>query len=182
MPDGAPAGAPVPAIRGGAQYACAAMAKPYDPKDFYFRKAKKEGLRARSAFKIDEILERHHLLAAGRAVLDLGAAPGGFLQVIAETVGPKNWALMHGPLRLADTGSLTRDIRVALHTLRPDKVEKKIRNTMNRLRERGHEAGAEEYFRHILSEINREKLEQCWRTDLAGAKQHPSRIGEANCQ
>jgi 23S rRNA (uridine2552-2'-O)-methyltransferase len=63
------------------------MAKPYDPKDFYFRKAKKEGLRARSAFKIDEILKRHRLLAKGDAVLDLGAAPGGFLQVLAEAVG-----------------------------------------------------------------------------------------------
>lgn len=63
------------------------MTKPYDPKDFYFRKAKKEGLRARSAFKIDEILRRHRLLRKGDAVLDLGAAPGGFLQILAEAVG-----------------------------------------------------------------------------------------------
>jgi 23S rRNA (uridine2552-2'-O)-methyltransferase len=63
------------------------MAKPYDPKDFYFRKAKKEGLRARSAFKIDEILKRHRLLSRGDAVLDLGAAPGGFLQILADAVG-----------------------------------------------------------------------------------------------
>jgi 23S rRNA (uridine2552-2'-O)-methyltransferase len=63
------------------------MAKPYDPKDFYYRKAKKAGLRARSAFKIDEILKRHRLLGKGHAVLDLGAAPGGFLQILAEVVG-----------------------------------------------------------------------------------------------
>jgi 23S rRNA (uridine2552-2'-O)-methyltransferase len=63
------------------------MAKPYDPKDFYYRKAKKEGLRARSAFKIDEILKRHRLLRPGDAVLDLGAAPGGFLQILADAVG-----------------------------------------------------------------------------------------------
>jgi 23S rRNA (uridine2552-2'-O)-methyltransferase len=63
------------------------MAKPYDPKDFYFRKAKKEGLRARSAYKIDEILQRHRLLGPGDAVLDLGAAPGGFLQILADAVG-----------------------------------------------------------------------------------------------
>ncbi len=69
------------------------MAKPYDPKDFYYRKAKKEGLRARSAFKIDEILKRHRLLAKGHAVLDLGAAPGGFLQVLADTVGEKGVAV-----------------------------------------------------------------------------------------
>ena len=69
------------------------MAKPYDPKDFYFRKAKKEGLRARSAFKVDEILRRHRLLAKGEAVLDLGAAPGGFLQILAEAVGERGVAV-----------------------------------------------------------------------------------------
>ncbi len=69
------------------------MAKPYDPKDFYYRKAKKEGLRARSAYKIDEILRRHRLLSPGDAVLDLGAAPGGFLQVLAEAVGEEGIAL-----------------------------------------------------------------------------------------
>lgn len=64
------------------------MSKPYDPKDFYYRKAKKEGLRARSAFKIEEIAERFHLLRKGMAVLDLGAAPGGWLQVMGEQIGP----------------------------------------------------------------------------------------------
>jgi 23S rRNA (uridine2552-2'-O)-methyltransferase len=65
------------------------VSKPYDPKDFYYRKAKQEGFRARSAFKIDEIVHRHKLVGAGRAVLDLGAAPGGFLQVLAGAVGEK---------------------------------------------------------------------------------------------
>jgi 23S rRNA (uridine2552-2'-O)-methyltransferase len=69
------------------------MAKPYDPKDFYYRQAKKAGLRARSAFKIDEILKRHDLLPKGGAVLDLGAAPGGFLQILAEVVGEKGVAV-----------------------------------------------------------------------------------------
>jgi 23S rRNA (uridine2552-2'-O)-methyltransferase len=69
------------------------MAKPYDPKDFYFRKAKKQGLRARSAFKIDEILRRHRLLSRGDAVLDLGAAPGGFLQILADAVGEQGVAV-----------------------------------------------------------------------------------------
>jgi 23S rRNA (uridine2552-2'-O)-methyltransferase len=69
------------------------MAKPYDPKDFYYRKAKEKGLRARSAFKIEEILRRHRLLRPGQAVLDLGAAPGGFLQVLAEEVGERGVAV-----------------------------------------------------------------------------------------
>ena len=63
--------------------------KPYDPRDFYFRQAHKDGLRARSAYKIEEILDRHRLLPTGGKVLDLGAAPGGWLQVMGKRVGPK---------------------------------------------------------------------------------------------
>jgi 23S rRNA (uridine2552-2'-O)-methyltransferase len=64
------------------------MGKPYRPKDHYFQKAKQEGLRARSAFKVDEILKRFPIVRKGGVVLDLGAAPGGFLQILADTVGP----------------------------------------------------------------------------------------------
>ena len=65
------------------------MAKrPYQPKDYFFRKAKEEGLRARSAFKIDEIAKRFAIFKKGQAVIDLGAAPGGFLQIILNEVGP----------------------------------------------------------------------------------------------
>jgi 23S rRNA (uridine2552-2'-O)-methyltransferase len=61
----------------------------YQPKDHYFQKAKDQGLRARSAFKIEEIARRFGVFRKGQAVLDLGAAPGGFLQIILAEVGPK---------------------------------------------------------------------------------------------
>src|SRR3954465_10226330 len=70
-----------------------AMGKPYRPKDHFFQKAKQEGFRARSAYKLDEIAHRFKVLRAGAKVLDLGAAPGGFLQVIAKVVGPKGLAV-----------------------------------------------------------------------------------------
>ncbi len=69
------------------------MARPYRRDDHYYRQAKKQGLRARSAFKIEEIARRFRLLAPGRRVLDLGAAPGGFLQVLAVAVGPTGLAV-----------------------------------------------------------------------------------------
>ncbi len=69
------------------------MAKPYDPRDAFYRLAKQRGLRARSAYKIEEILRRRRLLRRGQAVLDLGAAPGGFLQVLAEAVGERGAAV-----------------------------------------------------------------------------------------
>ncbi len=64
------------------------MGKPYRPQDHYFQRAKQLGLRARSAFKIEEIAKRFGILRTGAHVLDLGAAPGGFLQIIADAVGP----------------------------------------------------------------------------------------------
>ncbi|MFT3707927.1 MAG: RlmE family RNA methyltransferase [Archangium sp.] len=70
------------------------MAKrPYQPKDFYFRKAKEEGLRARSAFKIDEIAKRFSIFKKGQSVVDLGAAPGGFLQIILNEIGPTGFVV-----------------------------------------------------------------------------------------
>lgn len=55
--------------------------------DPYVARAKAEGLRSRAAFKLAEIDDRYHLLKAGRSVLDLGAAPGGWSQVAARRVG-----------------------------------------------------------------------------------------------
>ncbi|HEU4382668.1 MAG TPA: RlmE family RNA methyltransferase [Anaeromyxobacteraceae bacterium] len=69
------------------------MAKRYHPKDVYYRRARQQGLRARSAFKIEEILRSRRLLGTGQAVLDLGAAPGGFLQILAEAVGERGAAV-----------------------------------------------------------------------------------------
>jgi 23S rRNA (uridine2552-2'-O)-methyltransferase len=69
------------------------MPKPYDPRDRFYQKAKKEGLRARSAFKLDEIQRRFHVLRAGGRVLDLGAAPGGWCQIAAREVGPRGFVL-----------------------------------------------------------------------------------------
>lgn len=56
--------------------------------DRFFRLAKDEGYRARSAYKLLEICERFRLIQAGERVLDLGAAPGSWSQVAYERVGP----------------------------------------------------------------------------------------------
>ena len=59
----------------------------YRPKDAYHRRAKAEGYRARSAYKLAELDRRYRLLRRGDRVIDLGAWPGGWLQVAAERVG-----------------------------------------------------------------------------------------------
>lgn len=54
--------------------------------DPYVARAQAEGYRARSAFKLIELDDRYHLLAPGKRVIDLGAAPGGWSQITAERV------------------------------------------------------------------------------------------------
>lgn len=57
--------------------------------DPYVALAKSRGYRSRAAFKLAEIDDQYHLLTKGAAVVDLGAAPGGWTQVSVERVGPK---------------------------------------------------------------------------------------------
>jgi len=61
----------------------------YQPQDRFFKKAKEEGYRARSAYKLEEIQKRYHFLKPGAKVLDLGAAPGSFIQFISKAIGEK---------------------------------------------------------------------------------------------
>ena len=57
--------------------------------DEYFKRAKAEGYLARSAYKLKEIQERNRLIKPGMAVVDLGCAPGSWLQVARELVGER---------------------------------------------------------------------------------------------
>jgi 23S rRNA (uridine2552-2'-O)-methyltransferase len=56
--------------------------------DHYFREAKRNGYRSRAAYKLIEIDEKRHILKKGDLVLDLGAAPGSWLQVVSQRIGP----------------------------------------------------------------------------------------------
>ncbi|MBP8625241.1 MAG: RlmE family RNA methyltransferase [Syntrophorhabdaceae bacterium] len=64
-----------------------------DLRDSFFKKAKKEGYRARSIYKLKEIQERYGLIDKGDYILDLGCSPGSFLQFMSDTVGEKGWVL-----------------------------------------------------------------------------------------
>jgi 23S rRNA (uridine2552-2'-O)-methyltransferase len=55
--------------------------------DPYVVRARREGLRARAAFKLMQIDDKQHVLRPGGRVVDLGAAPGSWSQVAAQRVG-----------------------------------------------------------------------------------------------
>ncbi len=57
--------------------------------DAYVKRAKAEGWRSRAAFKLDELLDRDRLLKPGMVVVDLGAAPGGWSQLVRQRLGDK---------------------------------------------------------------------------------------------
>jgi 23S rRNA (uridine2552-2'-O)-methyltransferase len=57
-------------------------------RDPYFQKAKQEGYRARSAYKLIQINDKFHIIHRRDTVVDLGAAPGSWSQVLAKLVGP----------------------------------------------------------------------------------------------
>ena len=57
-------------------------------RDFYVKKAKKQGYLSRAAYKLIEIENKFHILTNSKTILEFGAAPGGWSQVALE-VNPK---------------------------------------------------------------------------------------------
>jgi 23S rRNA (uridine2552-2'-O)-methyltransferase len=55
--------------------------------DPYVMQAKRDGYRSRAAYKLREMDDKYHFLKQGQAVVDLGAAPGGWSQIAAKRVG-----------------------------------------------------------------------------------------------
>jgi len=64
----------------------------YIVKDTFYKKAKKEGYRARSAYKLEEIQHRFTIIKKGDRVLDLGAAPGSWVQLESTLVALAAWS------------------------------------------------------------------------------------------
>ena len=61
----------------------------YKRKDAFYAKAKKEGYRSRAAYKLVELAGREKAVLPGDFVVDAGAAPGGWSQVLLELVGKR---------------------------------------------------------------------------------------------
>ncbi|MCS7115530.1 MAG: RlmE family RNA methyltransferase [Nitrososphaerota archaeon] len=62
-------------------------------RDYYYRKAKEEKYRSRAAYKLLQAVEKYHFIKRGDAVVDLGAAPGGWTQAARKIVGKEGFVL-----------------------------------------------------------------------------------------
>ncbi len=56
-------------------------------KDVFVRKSRQDNYRARSAYKLKDLNSKYKIIRRGYKVIELGAAPGGWSQVVAEVIG-----------------------------------------------------------------------------------------------
>ncbi|MGH7827454.1 MAG: RlmE family RNA methyltransferase [Candidatus Binatia bacterium] len=99
----------------------------YKPRDSYYQRAKQEGYRSRAAYKLIELQERFRIIKPGDLIVDLGAAPGGWLQVAArlagasgkvlgidiqpiETLGAKNILTVQADITSEDTQQTVKEL------------------------------------------------------------------------
>lgn len=62
-------------------------------RDYYYKKAKEEKYRSRAAYKLFQAVKKYHFIKHGDVVVDLGAAPGGWIQATRKIVGSKGFVL-----------------------------------------------------------------------------------------
>jgi 23S rRNA (uridine2552-2'-O)-methyltransferase len=62
-------------------------------RDYYYRKAKAEKYRSRATYKLSQAIAKYHFIQRGDVVVDLGAAPGGWIQAARKIVGNRGFVL-----------------------------------------------------------------------------------------
>ncbi|QLG49921.1 23S rRNA (uridine(2552)-2'-O)-methyltransferase [Natrinema halophilum] len=92
-------------------------------RDHYYNKAKQEGYRSRAAYKLKQLDDLENVISRGDTVVDLGAAPGGWLEVAAEEVGPQGNVIGVDFQRIKDFEDHDN-----VETLRGDMTEEKTRD------------------------------------------------------
>ncbi|MBM4400497.1 MAG: RlmE family RNA methyltransferase [Crenarchaeota archaeon] len=62
-------------------------------RDYYYKKAKAENYRSRATYKLSQAAAKYHFIRKDNVVVDLGAAPGGWIQAARKIVGKKGFVL-----------------------------------------------------------------------------------------
>jgi len=84
-------------------------------REYYYRKAKEERYRSRAAYKLLQAIKKYVFMNSGNVVIDLGAAPGGWLQVSRKVVGSEGFVLgvdlkPISPIEIPNVHTITGDI------------------------------------------------------------------------
>jgi 23S rRNA (uridine2552-2'-O)-methyltransferase len=97
-------------------------------KDHYYNKAKQEGYRTRASYKLKQIDDEFDVLFGSATVVDLGAAPGGWLQVAAEEAGARGKVVGVDFQRIDDL----EDVEAGVETIRGDMTDEDTREEIRR--------------------------------------------------
>ena len=62
-------------------------------RDYYYKKAKEEKYRSRAAYKLLQAVKKYKFISKGDVVVDLGAAPGGWIQAASRIIGKNGFVL-----------------------------------------------------------------------------------------
>jgi len=99
------------------------MVQPFIYNDQYAKKAKKEGYLARSAYKLKEILDEFNIIKPGQKILDIGSAPGSWLQVASKIIGKNGLAV---GVDLSQIDAKAKNIITLKGDIFSDKIENEI--------------------------------------------------------
>jgi len=123
----------------------------YKRKDFFYLRAKEEGYNSRAAYKLKEIVTASRLIKAGDRILDIGCAPGGWLQVALGLAGKKGLVvgvdiekikgLSAGNLAFVQGDILNKDVQLRVRSLLNDRADVLLSDAspnLTGIRERDH--------------------------------------------
>lgn len=137
----------------------------YNRKDTYYRQAKAKGLPSRASFKIIEIIEKYKIVRPGMTVVDLGAAPGGWLQVLSQVVGPSGQVVGIDSKEIKDV--LNANVTFIQGDIRDNQTRQKLLSGLGRKVEMvvsdlaPHTTGIAFQESFLSAELVREALEIC---------------------
>jgi 23S rRNA (uridine2552-2'-O)-methyltransferase len=100
-------------------------------RDYYWKLAKKEGYRSRAAFKLLQANKSYHFIKPSGVIVDLGAAPGGWMQVASEIVGDHGYVLGVDllPIRQFNLTNMETLIGDVANLSTVDKIKEKLPRT-----------------------------------------------------
>jgi 23S rRNA (uridine2552-2'-O)-methyltransferase len=99
-------------------------------RDPYHRLAKSEGMRSRAAYKLLQMSAKYGILSEGDVVLDLGCAPGGWLQAARKLVGPSGYVLGVDVVPVRDLGF--QNVHVMVGDITEPSISSRILETLPR--------------------------------------------------
>ncbi len=99
--------------------------------DPYVEAAKKDGYRSRAAYKLLQLDEKFGLLKRGQTVVDLGAAPGGWTQVLAQILGPSGTILAVDVAEIEPIGGCKTLIGDVMDLKTETKIRKSLKGSVD---------------------------------------------------